>query len=403
MNKSTFFTGQPIFSQLLSYIPKSLVFTIANKHSSDYYTKRYGTYEHLVTMLYSIYNNCTSIREVVTGLLAWEERIVHLGMDYHPRRSTISDANLRRDQAVFESLYFGLLKRYEHFLSDSPKRNARFFIFDSTTITLFQEILKGSGLPKLDGRKKGGIKVHTLIDSLQNVPCMIRFSNGVANDVQYLKFVDVPKGSIVVFDRGYPDYRTYNRFSEEKITWVTRLRVRTVFEIEAERPINDQNKRKGIIGDFEITLGHSHRNSAIKVKARLIKYIDPKTKKIFEFLTNDFERSAYTITQYYRKRWKIELLFKQLKQNFPLRTFLGDNENAIKIQIWITLIANLIVQVIKNRSKSKLSFSNIVAMIRVHLSTYIHLYKFIRNPEKSLRENEKVSIKKTIQHELFDT
>ena len=125
--------------------------------------------------------------------------------------------------------------------------------------------------------------------------------------------------------------------------------------------------------------------------------------ELFDILTNDFERSAYTITQYYRKRWKIELLFKQLKQNFPLRTFLGDNENAIKIQIWITLIANLIVQVIKNRSKSKLSFSNIVAMIRVHLSTYIHLYKFIRNPEKSLRENEKVSIKKTIQHELFDT
>lgn len=403
MNKSTFFTGQPIFSQLLSYIPKSLISRIAIKHKADHYTKRLGTYEHLVSMLYSTYNHCTSLREVVTGLLAWEERINHLGMDYHPRRSTLSDANVRRDQNVFESIYFDLLKRYEHFLSDSRKRDKRFFIFDSTTFTLFKEILKGQGLPKLTGRKKGGIKVHTLIDSFQNVPCLVRFSNGVANDAQYLKFVDIPKGSTVVFDRGYPDHRTYNRFSEEKITWVTRLRKRIVYKTIRQIPVNVQSKLKGVRGDFEILIGHNNTKHAIKVKARMVRYKDPKTKKIFEFLTNDFNLSAFTITQYYKKRWKIELLFKQLKQNFPLRTFLGDNENAIKIQIWTTFIANLIVQIIKNRSKTKMSFSNIVAMIRVHLSTYINLFRFICNPEKALTEDQKSHPKRIFQPELFDS
>jgi len=402
MNKSTFFVGQPIFSQLLSYIPRPLVSGIIIKHRSDYYTKCFGTYEHLVTMLYSVYNNCDSIREVVTGLLAWEERIKHLGIDYYPKRSTISDANVRRDQCVFESIYFALLQRYEHFLSDSRKNNKRFFIFDSTCITLFQEVLKGLGLPKLNGRKKGGIKVHTLIDSQQNIPCMIRFSKGTANDVQYLKIVEVPKGSVVVFDRGYPDYRTYNRFSEEKTTWVTRLRERTVFKIISNNPVSEPNKHKGVIRDVNIILGNDYNKETAKVKARLITYMDKKTKKVFEFLTNNFDLSAFTITQYYKKRWKIELLFKQLKQNFPLRTFLGDNENAIKIQIWVTLIANLIVQVIKNRSKTKMSFSNIVAMIRVHLCTYIHLHRFICNPEKALKEKQKSLVNLNWQLELFD-
>ncbi len=119
MNKSTFFSGQPIFTQLLKFIPRDVVLRITRDHRADRYCKRFSTYEHLITILYSVFNNCNSLREVTTGMLASEQRLSHLGMRYHPRRSTISDANNRRNAEVFGEIYFNLFERYAQFLSDS--------------------------------------------------------------------------------------------------------------------------------------------------------------------------------------------------------------------------------------------------------------------------------------------
>ena len=123
MNKSTFFTGQPIFSQLLKFVRKEVIIPIAKQHQADRYSKRFNTYEHLVTMLYSIFNNCNSLREVATGMLASEQRLTHMGVRYHPRRSTISDPNNRRHADVFGEIYYNLYNRYASFLSDSRKKD----------------------------------------------------------------------------------------------------------------------------------------------------------------------------------------------------------------------------------------------------------------------------------------
>jgi hypothetical protein len=382
MSKGTFFIGQPIFNQVLFYVPRHLITQLAREHKSDYYCKRFTTFEHLVTMLYCVFNNCNSLREVSTGLLAWEQRIGHLGMKHFPRRSTISDANTRRSDAVFESIYLKLFARYAHFLSDSqPKSKAsRMYIFDSTTITLFNEILQGTGLPKkMTGRRKGGIKVHSLIRSDQDVPCMIRFSAAKANDTQYLKQIRVPKGSVLLFDKGYPDYRTYARFTKEGVTWITRLRNRAAYQVIEDRELLQSYAEQGVLSDTEILLG-----SATKLRARLVTYKDPLTNKTFQFLTNNFRLSPLTIADYYRQRWQIETLFKRLKKNYPLKYFLGDSENAIKIQIWSVLIADLLLKVIKKKAGSRMSFSNLASMIRLHLMTYMDLEAFLRAPEKEL-------------------
>jgi transposase len=386
MSKSTFFTGQPIFNQVLNFIPRSIVQSIARDSSADLYCKYFKTYEHLVTMLYAIYNQCTTLREVTTGLLAWDKRILHLGLDCHPRRSTISDANKRRSHEVFEKIYFKLLNRYQAFLPDSRKhsRKGNLYIFDSTSIALFQEILKGSGLSKADGRRKGGIKVHTLLNTRQDVPCMIRYSPGADNDAKFLKEVQLPSGSVIVFDKGYRDYSTYNRFTSQNITWVTRHRDHSVFRIKERCPINDHQKQQGIKTDWIIELGHQHSRKAIKVEARMISYRDPATKKYFQFITNNQHLAPLTIANYYKQRWQIETFFKRIKQNYPLQYFLGDNENAIKIQIWCALIADLILKVIKQGTRSSMAFSNIVGLVRLHLMTYMNLKDFLQAPEKSL-------------------
>jgi hypothetical protein len=405
MNKGTYFTGQPIFSQLLSFIPRSLVNRLAQTYNSDRYCKRFKTYDHLVTLLYSIINQCSSLREVTTGMLAWEQRLIHLGITHPPRRSTISDAGVRRGTKVFEGIYIELLKRYGNFLPDSriSKRQSKLYLFDSTTITLFQDILKGAGKSCADGRRKGGIKVHTLMRSDQDVPCMIRFSSAAGADVTFLKKVVLPPGSIIVFDKGYRDYNTYNRLIEKKITWITRNSDTSIYRVIKAYPVSERQEEKGVMMDYGVELGHNHNKKAIKVKARLIIYKDKESGATFEFLTNNFSLTPATVADCYRKRWQIELLFKRLKQNYPLKYFLGDSPNAIKIQIWCTLIADLILKVIAKSYKCKWAFSNLVGMVKLHMMTYLNLKNFISSPEKTLLERFKRYKSKYILPSLFIT
>ena len=379
MNKSTFFTGQPIFTQLLKFIPKDSVLSIAQQFSADRYSKRFNTYEHLVTLLYSIFNNCNSLREVATGMLASEQRLKHIGIRFHPRRSTISDANNRRQADIFGEIYYSLYKKYAPFLSDSRKNKiSKLYIFDATTISLFQEVLRTSG-KNPSGKRKGGIKVHTLIRSDQDVPCMIRYSAAAANDSQFLKEVYLPKGSIIVFDRGYYDFTTLNRFADDNITWISRRRKLFTYEVLSNNTIQDNDA--SVINDQQIQLGW---RSGIKVIARLVKYRDIQSGEEYEFISNNFRMKATTIASLYKKRWQIELLFKRMKQNYPLKYFLGDSENAIKIQIWCSLIADLLLKIVKKGAAAKWSFSNLAAMVRLHLMTYIDLPSFLKSPEKAL-------------------
>ena len=392
MSKSSFFTGQPIFGQLLNFIPRSLVSGVARTLQADRYCKRFSSYDHLVTMLYSIYNNCHSLREVSTGMLAWEQRLNHLGINHYPRRSTISDANNRRKPEFFEQVYMKLLSRYGRFLSDSrggTRHQKKLYVFDSTTITLFQEVLRGAGIRSLNGKRKGGIKVHTLLKSDQDVPAMIRFSPSAKADSAFLKEVKLPAGSIIVFDKGYNHYPTLNGFNNDQVSWVSRLRKDAVFDFVENRAFNELQKGKGILKDQEVILGHHHDKNSTKVRARLICYKDPETKKELQFLTNNFRMAPATITALYRQRWQIEVLFKRLKQNYPLKYFLGDSENAIQIQIWCSLIADMILKVIKRGAAKKWSFSNLASMVRLHLMTYIDLNGFLKSPEKALYQKVK--------------
>jgi hypothetical protein len=298
----------------------------------------------------------------------------------------------------------GLYSRFRKLLSDSQPRKVsqKLFIIDSTTITLFQEILKAAGRPSISGKRKGGIKAHTLMKADEDVPQLIRFSPGAANDISFMKNVSVPKGSILVFDRGYRDYTHLDRWSNEGVTWVTRLRGKAVVEELFEKSISSYHQNQGVISDKVVCLGNHVTDSLTKVQARLIKYFDKENDRTFEFITNNFDYSPVTIAQLYKKRWQIEILFKRIKQTYPLRNFLGDNENAIKIQIWCALIADLLLKVIHSRVKRSWSFANLASMVRLHLMTYINIYKFLDKPEKSLLQAY-VKINPLAQQQLFVT
>ena len=380
MNKSTHFSGQPIIKQLLNLIPSSIISRTASKHGSDKYYKKFRTYEHLVTMLYTSLSGVSSLRELATVLLACEGRIGHLNLKHFPKRSTLSDANKKRSSKVFASIYYELFNRYRKFLSDSsplslPVKDLK--IIDSTTITLFSDILKGVGRNPISGKKKGGIKMHTMINALEDVPCLIRFSSAKTHDHTFLKNLKLEKGSFLVFDKAYNDYLQYQKWTKQDIYFVTRQKDNAVYKSIKEFDLADTTS-DAVLKDERIVV--SKEDKAITL--RRVAYWDSDNQRVFEFISNNFDIEPDKIADIYKHRWQIESMFKRLKQNFPLKYFLGDNQNAIEIQIWCGLIVQLLMLVIQRKVKRKWAYSNMVSMIRLHLMTYIHLFNFLEHPNK---------------------
>lgn len=387
MGKSKHFSGQPIFNQLLKFIDKSEIRRIAKKHDAERYVKKFTTYHHLVVMLFVAFEGYHSIRETILGLLANAHKLSHLGMSYLVRRSTFSEANGRRSSIVFGDIYMYTYRKHAPFLADSRLSDAdmkRLYIMDSTTISLFKDILRGVGRNPKEGKKKGGIKAHTIIKASENVPCLIRYSEAVRHDHMFLEEVySLAAGSIITFDKGYVDYAHYEAFTKRSIWYVTRLKDNALYQAREEYDIPDEAD-SGVLKDEEIVLYYGDNKKQVH-RARRIAYWDNANKRLFEFITNNFELAAEKIALIYKKRWQIELLFKQLKQNFPLKYFLGDNENAIEIQIWIAMLANLLITLVKGRVKRKWAFSNLVSVIRQQLMNYINIYDFLQDPEGSWR------------------
>jgi hypothetical protein len=195
--QSTFFTGQPIFNQILSLIPRNMVNTLVKEYKTDRYSKKFRSYDHLVTMLYSVFHKCSSLREVVTGMQAMSCRLTHLGVNSSPRRSTLADANEGRNADFFADLYHKIYQRYYGSLPDSLKGKKilnRLFIIDSTLISLFSTVMQSTGSYGLNGKKKGGVKAHVLARAQDNLPCFIRVTCGKSNDSTFLPFVGLPAG-----------------------------------------------------------------------------------------------------------------------------------------------------------------------------------------------------------------
>lgn len=390
MNKNSHFFGQSVFGQLISLIDKDIVSAAVKESQSDYRIKRFKSSDHLISMLFTVFSNSSSLREVSSAMLGLKGKTQHFQLQNIPYRSTLSDANKRRTSEVFAKIYGRLYKKYRRFISDSRLDydfEKRIEVIDSTTIGLFKDILKCVGRKSANGKSKGGIKVHTQMNLQERVPKLVWYSAASIHDHEFLKIVNLKPHQIAVFDKGYTDYAQYERFTQKQILFVTRLKTNAAYQVKSENEIPDYIDN-GVLKDeiIEVDLKENGRLSGT-TKLRRIAYWDEENKRSFEFVTNLFGMNAGHIALIYKQRWSIENLYKQLKQNFPLKYFLGDNENAIKIQIWCTLITNLLLTVLQKMVKRKWSFSNLASFCRLHLFNYIHLFKFLENPEKDwLRE-----------------
>lgn len=409
MGKSTHFLGQPLYSQLIKLLDKSQILQISRNNGGERYTKRFDVWVHLVVMLYAVIMRFDSLREITASLLAEARKLRHLGITFKIGRSTLADANKRRPEIIFEAIYRQLYGTYRHtFSSDSRNRKMpqwmkRLQIIDSTTITLFSNLLfKGVGRHPKSGKKKGGIKVHTVIHANEGVPSEIRFTSAATNDSFMLKPSTLNKGDIMTMDRAYVDYEKFEQLTQRGVIYVTKMKKSLTFSIQQDCMWQTPEGLMEVRIQYVTFTKQIKGGEIITHHARIITYADTCKHRLISLLTNDMDYDPAEIIAIYRQRWEIELLFKQIKQNFPLKYFYGESANAIKIQIWITLIANLLLMVMKRGLTRSWSFSGLATMVRINLMYYVDFYSLFNHPEKDWENMLKTAAGEPHQPSLFD-
>jgi len=389
------FVGQPIFKQILNLIGVVNIESLINKHRSDRYYKAFKTRTHLTTMLLGILSRCDSMTEICEGLRAFDGKLNHLGLDKAPAKSTACDGLRNRDCLFFEDLYFSLVKKYQSFLSDSRTFGLTFkevLLIDSTTIRLFSDILKGVGRnPKGDGKKKGGLKVHMLIDAVQSVGRFIKITAARVHDKNFLKSLELISHSMIVFDKAYNFYHQFALWTDQQVYFVTKLKKNAVYKVLYTHRSHYRKKGQArVLRDETIELNYHPEDGNGKkligvsktLRLRKVCYQDEKNR-YYEFLTNTFDIEAEEVAFLYKKRWGIEILFKKMKQNFQLHYFYGENENAIRTQVWCTLIAQLLLTVVQKIAQTKKAFSVVASLVRIHLISMLDVYEMLRSTRRA--------------------
>lgn len=325
MSKSKHFIGQPLYSQVIKLLDKSKILQISQDLGGERYTKCFNVWVHLIVMIFAVIKRFDSLREITTSLLADTRKLAHIGIRFKISRSTLADANKRRPEAIFEAIYRDLYAKYRHeLISDSrrlkhPKWMDRLQIIDSTTITLFSNLIfKGVGRHPKSGKKKGGIKVHTVIHANEGVPSDIKFTSAATNDSFMLKPSHLSKGDIIAMDRAYIDYEKFEELTQKGVIYVTKMKKSLNYSIISDTMYQTTDGLMEVrIQDVTFTKKTSG-GETISHNARIITHVDTKKHKLISLLTNDMSSDPNDIIAIYRQRWEIELLFKQIKQNFPL-------------------------------------------------------------------------------------
>ena len=367
-----------LFNQLLRHFPSLEFAALVKKHQAERAAKGFGCRTQLVAMLFCQLAHADSLREICNGLACCLGKLVHLGIDVAPNKSTLAYANQHRPAKLYEELFYTALGRFrdEQGLG-LRKQKFRFknklLSLDSTTISLCLEMFPWAKFR----RAKGGVKAHVLLDHDDYLPRYVLITEAKCSDVKMAEAFPLNPGSIVVMDRGYNDYALFGQWTDQKIYFVTRLKDNAAYQVLAEGPIP---ANRNIRSDQLIQFTGEKAQKDCPSLLRRVAVWDALNEREIVLLTNLQEFGATTIAAIYKDRWEIELFFKALKQNLKVKSFVGTSENALRIQIWTALIAILLLKWLHHLSQAKWSLSNLASMLRMNLFTYRDLRAWLDNP-----------------------
>jgi hypothetical protein len=364
------------FAQMLALIDRTAFARAVQQHQAERGTKGFSCWDQFVSMLFCQMASAHSLREICGGLATALGKLVHLGVRRTPTRSTLAYANAHRPWQLYESVFYDLLHRCQ-VLAATKRRRFRFKnplrTLDSSLIELCAQVFDWARFQ----RTKGAIKLHLQLDHQGCLPCWALVTEGDVNDVRVAQTLTFAPGTIVVVDRGYLDYALYQRWTVTHVGFVTRPRTNMLYHVLDRRPVS---ARGPVLADEVIRLTGPHAPERCAVPLRQVTIWDETQQRRLTFLTNLLHLAASTIAAIYKERWQIELLFKALKQHLKIKTFVGTSENAVQVQIWIALLAMLLLKFLQLKSTWPWSLSNLAALLRFNLLTYRDLWAWLNAP-----------------------
>lgn len=366
--------GSSLFGQLVSVVSRKKFERIVAKHRGDHGSKGLRCWDQLVAMLFCQLAQARSLREISAGLTSCEGKLSHLGMKGAPKRSTLCYANAHRPWSIYEDLFYEVLDTCRlHAPGHKFRFKNKLMSLDATTIELCASMFDWAKFRAT----KGAVKLHVLLDHAGYLPVFAHITQGRRHELTVAQDLKLPKGSIVAMDRAYTDYQLFERWSEQGVYFVTRLKSNANVFVEKELAVPQTGN---VLKDELVEFNIFHAGRKIIGTYRRVTVQVAGKKDPLVLLTNNLKLAAATIGAIYKERWQIELFFKAIKSNLKIKTFVGTSANAVHIQIWTALISILLVKLLQLRSRFNWAFSNLVALLRWNLFTYKPLWKWIDQP-----------------------
>jgi hypothetical protein len=371
-------------SQILKLVPRLEFERLANQHDGRRRSDALGRWSQFIALTVGQLAGRTSLRDIEATLLSKAQHRYHLGSQA-VSRSALARANETLDHAFYTTLFGQLYKQCQH---HAPGHGFRFknklFSLDGTLISLSMKVFPWADY----NRKKAAFKVHIGLDHDGLIPAFAAITRGRQSETSQARQWNYPKGSVLVFDKGYNSYEWHNALTDKGYIWVTRIRGNALYRVTERRSVDGYSN---VTSDQTIEYTGKQNHKTRLKPIRRIGYRDPETNRHYVFITNNFRWSAQTIADIYKQRWQVELFFKWIKQNLKIKSFLGTSENAVMTQIMVALCNYLLLAYMKFKSKAAMSLQKIVQLLQVNLFSRCLLAELIqpgtamRPPDAQLR------------------
>jgi len=358
------YSGQMIFSQLMDFLPMHQFRNCVERYRGNHYVKSFSCLDQFLCMAFAQLSYRESLRDIVSCLRAMQSKRYHMGIRANVSRTTLADANERRDWRIyadFAQVLINMAKDLYIHEDFGVELDETVYALDASTIDLCLSVFPWARFRKT----KGAIKLHTLLDVRGNIPSFIWITHGKVHDVRVLDELLPEPGSFYLMDRAYLDFERLYAFNQAMAYFVIRSKRNTQFRRLYSHKID---KSVGLRCDQTIVLTGQYSAKDYPAKLRRVNFFDAKTEKRFSFLTNNFLVPAIVIAELYRCRWQVELFFKWIKQHLRIKAFYGTSVNAVKTQVWIAVCVYVLVAIVKKRMKlDDMSLYTILQILSVTL------------------------------------
>jgi hypothetical protein len=357
------YSGQVVFAQVMEFLPRHEFNSCVRRYGGNRRPRGFTCRDQFLCLAFAQLTFRESLRDIETCLRAIGPKLYHAGFRSHVSRSTLADANRAHDWRIYADFAQVLICRARELYAHDPlgvTLEQTAYALDSTTVDLCLSLFPWAKFR----RRKGAVKLHTLLDLRGNIPCFVHISHGKMHDVTVLDLLPIEPGAFYVMDRGYVDFRRLNRLTQGGAFFVTRAKRNLDYTRRARRRVD---RATGLRSDQTIVLAGPKSSRLHPSPLRRIAFYDAENDRRFVFVTNNFTLPALTIARLYKCRWQVELFFKWIKQNLRIKAFYGNTVNAVKTQVWIAISVYVLVAIVKRELKVERSLSDILQILSVTL------------------------------------